>query len=94
MSKRLENKAEPPSSGFLGKAIGWYEEGEAAGFLAAGSAGLTAAAGAVGTTAIFALWCRAKIGGYTGDTLGAACELAEVVPALVVLMFVHRAGVA
>jgi adenosylcobinamide-GDP ribazoletransferase len=66
----------------------------AAGFLAAGVAGLTAAAAAVGVTALFARWCRARIGGYTGDTLGAACELAEVVPALVLLMFAQRGGVA
>jgi len=65
-----------------------------AGFLALGLTGLAAAAVAVGVTALFALWCRAKIGGYTGDTLGAACELAEVVPALVVLMFAQRGVVA
>jgi len=65
-----------------------------AGFLAAGVTGLAVAAAAVGVTAIFALWCRARIGGYTGDTLGAACELAEVVPALVVLMFAQRGSVA
>jgi len=65
-----------------------------AGFLAAGAVGLVAAGAALGVTAIFALWCRAKIGGYTGDTLGAACELAEVVPALVVLMAAQRGGVA
>lgn len=63
-------------------------------FLAADLAGLAAAAAAVGVTALFALWCRAKIGGYTGDTLGAACELAEAVPALVVLMLAQRGGVA
>lgn len=62
----------------------------ATGFLAAGTAGLAAAAAAAGVTAIFALWCRAKIGGYTGDTLGASCELAELAPALVMLMFVQR----
>ena len=61
-----------------------------AGFLAAGAAGLAAATAAVAATALFAFWCRAKIGGYTGDTLGAACELAEVVPALIVLMFAQR----
>jgi adenosylcobinamide-GDP ribazoletransferase len=65
-----------------------------AGFLAAGAAGLAAAAAAVGLTAVFALWCRAKIGGYTGDTLGAGCELAELVPALVVLMAAQRGGAA
>jgi len=32
---------------------------------------------------IFALFCRTKIGGATGDTLGAACELAETITALV-----------
>jgi len=65
-----------------------------AGFLSAGLAGLVAAAAVVGVTALFALWCVSKIGGYTGDTLGAACELAEVVPALVVLMAAQRGGVA
>ena len=66
----------------------------AAGFIAAGAPGLAAAASALGVTAIFGLWCRAKIGGYTGDTLGAVCELAEVVPALVVLIVAHRGGIA
>ena len=65
-----------------------------AGYFAAGAAGLAAAAAAAGVTAIFALWCLAKIGGYTGDTLGAACELAEAVPALVVLIALQRGGAA
>jgi adenosylcobinamide-GDP ribazoletransferase len=65
-----------------------------AGYFAAGPAGVAAAAAAIGVTGLFALWCRAKIGGYTGDTLGAACELAEVAPALVVLMAAQRGGVA
>ncbi len=39
---------------------------------------------------LFGGFCRAKIGGATGDTLGAACELAEVVVALV---FAVRFGV-
>lgn len=52
-------------------------------FLAAGLAGLTAAAASVAVTFLFSLWCRRKIGGFTGDTLGAACELAELTPALV-----------
>lgn len=39
---------------------------------------------------LLAIWllgryCRAKIGGITGDTLGGSCELVELVPALVVL---------
>jgi adenosylcobinamide-GDP ribazoletransferase len=31
----------------------------------------------------FSLWCRRKIGGFTGDTLGAACEIAEILPPLI-----------
>jgi adenosylcobinamide-GDP ribazoletransferase len=30
----------------------------------------------------FNLWCKSKIGGATGDTLGANCELAEMVTAI------------
>lgn len=30
-----------------------------------------------GAVAIFCRWCRASLGGATGDTLGAVCELAE-----------------
>jgi adenosylcobinamide-GDP ribazoletransferase len=40
-------------------------------------------------TALFAAFCRHKIGGVTGDTLGAVCELAE---AVVALAFVCRIG--
>lgn len=41
------------------------------------------AAGCVGmATVIFSFRCRQKIGGFTGDTLGAACEIAEIIPAL------------
>ena len=41
---------------------------------------------------LFARYCRAKIGGLTGDTLGAACELLEVVPPLVVLLLMGTGG--
>lgn len=41
---------------------------------------------------LFACYCRAKIGGMTGDTLGAACELSEAVPPLVVLMLMGTGG--
>jgi adenosylcobinamide-GDP ribazoletransferase len=45
--------------------------------------GLAAAGLSVLVTLLFSFWCRRKIGGFTGDTLGAACELAEIMPALV-----------
>lgn len=32
--------------------------------------------------AFFTRWCNAKLGGATGDTLGASCEIAELVTAL------------
>ncbi|MDU9050611.1 MAG: adenosylcobinamide-GDP ribazoletransferase [Candidatus Electrothrix sp. Rat3] len=56
---------------------------------AAGPQGLLAVFSVLLMTALFAFFCRKKIGGVTGDTLGAACELAEAVVALV---FVLRLG--
>ena len=55
----------------------------AVGALVGGRFGLCAVGASVGGIALFSLWCRSKIGGFTGDTLGAGCELAEVIPALV-----------
>lgn len=34
------------------------------------------------TVLLFSLWCRRKIGGATGDTLGAVCELTELMVAV------------
>jgi adenosylcobinamide-GDP ribazoletransferase len=34
------------------------------------------------TVSLFSLWCRSKIGGATGDTLGAVCELTELMVAV------------
>ncbi len=48
-----------------------------------GLPGVIAAGLVVIATLVFSCWCRRKIGGFTGDTLGAACEIAEVIPALV-----------
>jgi adenosylcobinamide-GDP ribazoletransferase len=53
------------------------------GWIVAGMEGLIAGGLAVAGTLIFSIWCRRKIGGFTGDTLGAACEIAELAPALV-----------
>lgn len=52
------------------------------GWLLLGWAGVTSGILALVTTALLALWSQRKIGGFTGDTLGAACEIAEVAPVL------------
>ena len=43
-------------------------------------------------TGLFARYCWGKIGGLTGDTLGAACELVEVVPLLTALVCLKHEG--
>lgn len=53
------------------------------GFLAGGVRGLAAGAGACLLALGWAGLCRRRLGGATGDTLGAASELAELVPAFV-----------
>jgi len=53
------------------------------GAIAAGAAGFAAAGISLAVIFLFAGYCRLKIGGATGDTLGAGCELAETVVALV-----------
>lgn len=45
--------------------------------------GLAAAGLAVLATVMLSYWCKRRIGGFTGDTLGAACEIAEIAPALI-----------
>jgi adenosylcobinamide-GDP ribazoletransferase len=54
----------------------------AAGWATSGSRGLIAAGAAVVVVAVFSAACYGKIGGSTGDTLGATCELAETAVAL------------
>lgn len=41
-------------------------------------------------SAAFVLYNRSKIGGYTGDTLGAVCELAEIAPLLAAVVYYHQ----
>jgi adenosylcobinamide-GDP ribazoletransferase len=60
-----------------------------AGWLAQGL-GLVAAILALVITALFVLYNRSKIGGYTGDTLGAVCELAEIAPLLAAVICCHQ----
>jgi len=56
---------------------------------AAGAQGIFAVFAVLLLTTLFAVFCRRKIGGITGDTLGAACELAE---AAVALSFAIKVG--
>ena len=60
----------------------------AAGWLVGRWMGITAGFSALLVAALFSVYCFRKIGGYTGDTLGAGCELTEIIPAIaaVVLM--------
>ncbi len=46
--------------------------------------GLLATLSAIIISLFFGLWCYKKIGGITGDTLGAACEIAEMTIALII----------
>jgi adenosylcobinamide-GDP ribazoletransferase len=54
----------------------------ATGWLAGGPVGAIAGGAALITTLLFAAYTYRRIGGATGDTLGASCELAEAVVAL------------
>ncbi len=49
---------------------------------------LVVLAAVLATVLFFSLWCRNKIGGATGDTLGAVCELTELMVA-VAMTFGH-----
>jgi adenosylcobinamide-GDP ribazoletransferase len=51
--------------------------------------GLAGALLALVVTVLFCLYNRSKLGGYTGDTLGAVCELAEMAPLLAAVMYYH-----
>ncbi len=55
----------------------------AAGWFVAGTAGVVAGIAAILTTVAFGFYCKWKIGGVTGDTIGATCEITEVVTVLV-----------
>ena len=52
-------------------------------WLVGGVQGMMAVLAVIMLMALFGGFCRLKIGGATGDTLGAACELAEVAVAFV-----------
>jgi adenosylcobinamide-GDP ribazoletransferase len=54
----------------------------ATGWLVAGLPGLLAATGSLLVLLLFCWFCHGKIGGATGDTLGAACEITEAAVAI------------
>ncbi len=58
------------------------------GWLLAGLEGVVAAAASVVTGMLAGAYCRRRLGGYTGDTLGATNELVEIMPALVAALWV------
>lgn len=53
------------------------------GWFVAGTAGVAAGIAAILVTIAFGFYCKWKIGGVTGDTIGATCEITEVVTILV-----------
>ena len=57
----------------------------AAGWLAGHWMGLAASFSALLMAALFSVYCFRKIGGYTGDTLGAGCEITEIIPPIAAL---------
>ena len=57
----------------------------AAGWLAGHWMGLAASFSALLMAALFSVYCFRKIGGYTGDTLGAGCEITEIISPIAAL---------
>jgi adenosylcobinamide-GDP ribazoletransferase len=54
--------------------------------------GLVAAGAVVLTILLFCLHSYRKIGGFTGDTLGAGCEISEAAAGLCVVAWTHAGG--
>lgn len=52
-------------------------------WLLQGSAGLATAGVSLMVILLLTVYSKKKIGGFTGDTLGATCEITELIPALV-----------
>ena len=61
-----------------------------AGGLIAGWSGLAAGIASLIAAAMFIVYTYRKIGGFTGDTLGAVCEITEIMPPLVFLIWATR----
>lgn len=56
------------------------------GFLVLSFMGIVIALCSLVFAALFSLYCHRRLGGLTGDTLGAVCELSELVPLLVLVV--------
>jgi len=56
----------------------------------AGSAGILAGLGALAVTVLTGFASHRKIGGVTGDTLGATCEIVELTPLLAAAVWIQR----
>jgi adenosylcobinamide-GDP ribazoletransferase len=56
----------------------------------AGPAGILAGFAALAATILAGAYSRSKIGGVTGDTLGATCEIVELMPLLAAAITIHR----
>lgn len=59
------------------------------GWIGASWAGLIAGVLAIVASFAVCVYVHRRIGGYTGDTLGAVCEIVEIVPALAVGAWAH-----
>ena len=61
-----------------------------AGWIAAQWIGIVVCLSSILMAALFSVYCFRKIGGYTGDTLGAICEITEIIPALAAIAMSGR----
>jgi adenosylcobinamide-GDP ribazoletransferase len=60
-----------------------------AGFLSSFHLALLALCALLATTFLFGIWCTKTIGGATGDTLGAVCELTETAVAFILAVYLN-----
>jgi adenosylcobinamide-GDP ribazoletransferase len=65
----------------------------AAGYFAGGLPGVIAGGCAFVAALLLAAYCFLRIGGLTGDTLGAACEVTELCPPLIAVAMLHGGGI-
>jgi adenosylcobinamide-GDP ribazoletransferase len=59
-------------------------------WILAGAAGILAGLAALAATILAGAYSHSKIGGATGDTLGATCEIVELMPLLAAAVWIQR----